>query len=92
MWGFCALGVLSLNLGIRRVLKNSKNQIVGFREEVRSDERQREREVSWVFGDVCVEINGEREREKREREQKKVFSFSFFLSSLCLISLPICTL
>lgn len=32
-------------MGIKRVfLKNSKNQIVGFREEVRSDERQRERE------------------------------------------------
>ena len=44
-------------LGIKRVfLKNSKNQIVGFREEVRSDERQREREreVCWRFGDGCV--------------------------------------
>lgn len=42
-------------VGIKRVfLKNSKNQIVGFREEVRSDERQREREVCWRFGDGCV--------------------------------------
>jgi hypothetical protein len=35
-WGFCDLGVLSL--------KNPKNEIVGFREKVRSDEEQRERD------------------------------------------------
>lgn len=43
----CDVGVMWLNLGNKRVLKNSKNQIVGFREEVRSDEEQRERDMSW---------------------------------------------
>lgn len=77
---------MSLNLGIVRVLKNSKNQIVGFREEVRSDEEQREREMSWG-SEMC-------RNQWRERIKKNCFSvfFFFFLFSLCLISLPLCTL